>query len=91
MVFGGKLSLSWVHVFLTVDTQSFVCSLSSTAPQTSMTASPVESAQSILSVPTPWEATGAAVVMGSSLTTPPVKAQRACPSLFTYLIKNHLI
>lgn len=41
--------------------------------QTSTNASTVESARSILSVPTPWEATVATAKMDSSLTTPSVK------------------
>lgn len=72
-VYGGQLPLSWENVFLTLDSQFFVCSLSSTASQTSMNASTVGSAQSILSVSTFWEATVASAIMDSSLTMPAVK------------------
>lgn len=58
---------------LSPEPQSLVCSLSSTAPQTSMNASPMGSAQSMLSVSTPWEATIAAARLDSSLTTRAVK------------------
>lgn len=72
-VFGGQLPLSWENVFLNLDGQCFVCSLSSTASQTSMNASTVVSAQSTLSVSTLWEATVASAKMDSSLTTPAAK------------------
>lgn len=78
--------LSWVHVPLTLDTQSLVCSLPSTAPQTSTNASPLVSARSMLSVSTPWEVIVAAARLDSSLTTPSAKVERACFSLFTCLI-----
>lgn len=38
---GWTVTAGWAHVFLTLDTPSLVCSLSSTAPQTSVNASPV--------------------------------------------------
>lgn len=89
-VFGGQLPLSWAHVFLTLDRQSYICSLSSIAPQTLMNASTVGSAQSILSVSALWEAAIASVKMDLSSSTPFVKVWGPC-SLFMYLMKNHFI
>ena len=66
-------------MFLTLDSHSSVRSLSSTASQTSMNASPAGSAQNILSAPTPWEATVAAAELDSPLETPSVKVKRTCP------------
>ena len=90
-VFGRQLLLSWVCGVLNLDTWSLVCSLSSTAPQTLMNASPVGPALNILSAPTLWEATIAAAKLDSPLKTPAVKVQRTWSSfLATRLIKNFI-